>query len=114
MQLCRGNGTYRFTLCEKERFTWFSGNGLATIKLDRFMLYDNLVFDWKLEVGEGGSLKLTKACKFSFITLILKILNPQLLMKYKPICLFCSLLKILFKLLAAKLKGVIRKLVSIK
>lgn len=43
-----------------------------------------------------------------------KILNPQLLSKYRPNCLVGNLHKILSKILAARLKSVIGNLISIK
>lgn len=58
--------------------------------------------------------KLTKACTSSFITLIPKVANHHLLLEYRPICLVGSLYKILSKVLAAKLKGVIGKLILVK
>ncbi|XP_058786284.1 uncharacterized protein LOC131660936 [Vicia villosa] len=57
---------------------------------------------------------LIKACTSSFITLIPKTPNPQNLSEYRPICLVGSLLKILSKLLAARLKLAIDRLISIK
>lgn len=57
---------------------------------------------------------LTKACTSSFITLILKVPNPQVLLEYRTICLVGNLYKILSKLLATRLKVVIGKLISIK
>src|SRR4051812_11463917 len=56
----------------------------------------------------------TKACTASFIALIPKVLNPQSLAEYRPICLVGSLQKILSKLLAGRLKEVIDILVSTK
>lgn len=55
---------------------------------------------------------LTKACTSSFISLIPKVSNPQYLCDYRPICLVGSLDKIIEKLLAARLRLVVGKLVS--
>lgn len=57
---------------------------------------------------------LIKACTSSFITVIPKVKNPQSLLEYRPICLVGSLLKILSKLLAGRLKEVIWNLISAK
>ncbi|XP_058766469.1 uncharacterized protein LOC131640079 [Vicia villosa] len=57
---------------------------------------------------------LTKACTSSFINLIPKLSNPQLLSQYRITCLVSSLYKILSKLLASRLKNVIGKLISVK
>lgn len=58
--------------------------------------------------------KLNKAHIVSFITLIPKVASPQLLSEYRPICSMGSLYKILSKVLVARLKGVIGKMVSVK
>lgn len=57
---------------------------------------------------------LIKACTSSFLTLITKVYNPQSLLEYHPICLVGSLLKILSKILASRIKHVIDYLISIK
>lgn len=35
--------------CMGNRFTWFIGNGTSMSRLDRIMLTDKLVLDWKLD-----------------------------------------------------------------
>jgi hypothetical protein len=55
---------------------------------------------------------LPKAITASFLTLIPKKDNPQALSDYRPICLISSLYKILSKVLAARLKKVLGKLIS--
>ncbi|XP_058755190.1 uncharacterized protein LOC131628373 [Vicia villosa] len=54
---------------------------------------------------------LSKYCSSSFITLIPKVSNPQSLSDYRPICLVGSLYKILAKMMATRLRRLIRKLV---
>lgn len=56
---------------------------------------------------------LIKAC-ISFISMIPKVPNPQSLLEYRPICLVGSLLKILSKLLAGRLKEMIERLILSK
>ncbi|XP_058776651.1 uncharacterized protein LOC131650971 [Vicia villosa] len=56
---------------------------------------------------------LPKAVSASFIALIPKCLNPQSLTDYRPICLISSVYRIISKLLATRLKGVVDKLVSL-
>ncbi|CAJ2637088.1 unnamed protein product [Trifolium pratense] len=55
---------------------------------------------------------LPKAITASFIALIPKKDHPQVLSDYRPICLVSSLYKILSKVLAARLKKVLGKLIS--
>lgn len=57
---------------------------------------------------------LTKACTTSFIALIPKVKNPQLLAEYRPVFLVGSLYKILSKLMAERLKKVVSKIISTK
>lgn len=57
--------------------------------------------------------KHTKACTSSFIILISKVNNPHFLEEYRPIFLVRSLHKIMSKLLETRLKGVLRKLISL-
>ncbi|XP_058758239.1 uncharacterized protein LOC131631463 [Vicia villosa] len=56
--------------------------------------------------------RLTKACTSVFIALIPKVRIPQSLSDYRPINLVGSLYKIIAKFLAARLRGVVGKLVS--
>ncbi|XP_058739141.1 vacuolar-processing enzyme alpha-isozyme-like [Vicia villosa] len=56
---------------------------------------------------------LLKVATSSFLTLIPKISNPQSLSDFRPICLVGSLHKILSKLMAARIKVVIGKLVAV-
>jgi hypothetical protein len=55
---------------------------------------------------------LPKAVTASFLTLIPKGDHPQCLTDYRPICLIGCMYKIIAKLLANRLKGVIGKLIS--
>jgi hypothetical protein len=55
---------------------------------------------------------LPKAFTASFLTLVPKKDHPQALSDYRPICLVSSLYKILSKVLAARLKHVLGKLIS--
>ncbi|GAU47110.1 hypothetical protein TSUD_403430 [Trifolium subterraneum] len=55
---------------------------------------------------------LPKAITTSFLALIPKKDHPQVLSDYRPICLVSSLYKILSKVLAARLKNVMGKLIS--
>ncbi|CAJ2667257.1 unnamed protein product [Trifolium pratense] len=59
-----------------------------------------------------SSASLPKAITASFLTLVPKKDNPQVLSDYRPICLVGCLYKILSKVLAARLKKVIGKLIS--
>ncbi|XP_058753770.1 uncharacterized protein LOC131626954 [Vicia villosa] len=54
---------------------------------------------------------LVKAITSSFLALIPKKKNPQDLFEYRPICLVGSIYKILAKILAARMRGVLDKLV---
>ncbi|XP_058775262.1 uncharacterized protein LOC131649520 [Vicia villosa] len=56
---------------------------------------------------------LVKAITSSFLALIPKKNNPQDLSEYRPICLVGSIYKILAKILAARMRGVLDKLISI-
>src|SRR3954470_2091846 len=55
---------------------------------------------------------MTRAMTASFIALIPKIDNPQGFDDFRPICLIGCILKIISKLLAARLSRVIGKLIS--
>lgn len=57
---------------------------------------------------------LTKVCTSSFIALIPKVVNPQSLTEFIPICLLGNLYKLISKLLAAKIKRIIGKLIPVK
>ncbi|CAJ2656345.1 unnamed protein product [Trifolium pratense] len=59
-----------------------------------------------------SSASLPKAITASFLTLVPKKDHPQVLSDYRPICLVGCLYKILSKVLAARLKKVIGKLIS--
>lgn len=75
-------------------------------------------FNWEAVKGDVVKLvvvfcekaRLTKACTSSFNPLIPKVKNLQFLTEFRPICLVGSLYKIVTKLLATRLKGVIGKL----
>ncbi|XP_058749655.1 uncharacterized protein LOC131622635 [Vicia villosa] len=56
--------------------------------------------------------KLVKSIKSSFLALIPKNKNPQELSEYRPICLVWCIYKLLSKVLAARIKKVLGKLVS--
>jgi hypothetical protein len=55
---------------------------------------------------------LPKAITASFLTLVPKNDHPQSLSEYRPICLVSSLYKLLSKVLAARLKIVMGKVIS--
>ncbi|XP_058761431.1 uncharacterized protein LOC131634822 [Vicia villosa] len=55
---------------------------------------------------------LVKAISSSFLALIPKKKNPQGLSEYRPICLVGSIYKILAKILAARIRGVLDKVIS--
>lgn len=56
--------------------------------------------------------KLSKGVNSTFIALILKVTSPQRLNDYRPIFMVGCLYKVLAKVLANRLRGVIGKVVS--
>lgn len=58
------------------------------------------------------SKKLGKSINSSFITLILKVENPNEISDFRPICLVSSLYKILSKVLSRRLTEVVSEVVS--
>lgn len=56
--------------------------------------------------------RLLKAISASFLTLVPKCKNPQRLEEYRPISIIGSMYKLLAKVLAGRLKGVMRKVIS--
>ncbi|XP_058757182.1 uncharacterized protein LOC131630421 [Vicia villosa] len=48
--------------CVGGRFTWFSGNGCAMSRLDRFFISDNLALIWKLDNQVVGKRVLSDHC----------------------------------------------------
>ncbi|XP_058742105.1 uncharacterized protein LOC131614552 [Vicia villosa] len=84
------------------------GYSLEFFKRFWFLLKDDLM---KLCNDFHSKGTLVKAITTSFLALIPKKKNPQDLIEYRPICLVGSIYKILAKILAARMRGVLDKLV---
>lgn len=76
-------------------------NGWETVKADVFRFVKEFY----------ANARLPKVVTTSFLMSIPKILHPQSLNNYKPICLVSCLQKILDKILACRLKKVLGKII---
>ncbi|XP_058752696.1 uncharacterized protein LOC131625878 [Vicia villosa] len=96
--------------CDGNKSLGPDGFSLEFFKRFWFLLKDDL-----MKLCNDFYLKgtLVNAITSSFLALIPKKKNPQDLSEYRPICLVGSIYKILAKILAARMRGVLDKLISI-
>lgn len=96
-------------ICEGSKVPGRDGFTFTFIKKHRLILKEDIVAYVK-EFERSG--KLAKGCNSTFVTLILKVVDPLTLHDFRPIRFVGSQYKIIAKVLAQRLKVVLPSLVS--
>lgn len=95
--------------CDRNKSTGPDGFSLEFFKSFWYLLKEDIM---KFCIDFHSKGKVVRSVTSSFISLIPEVKNPQNLLEYRSICLVGSLLKVLSKILASRIKKVIGKVVS--